>query len=318
MSAYIIRRLIQGIVIIVLVSVIIFSMMHFLPGDPLLIYIAQNQIESISKEDYDALRVQYGLDKPLPVQYFNWASNVLHGDFGASIVYRDKVGKLLAERLPVTAHIAILTIILSTILGILAGLICALRRGGSLDTIVTSIANFGISIPAFWLGILMIYVFAYELKWLPIYGYTSPFKDFWLSTKQLVMPVLCLSLLSIAATARQTRSSILEIIRQDYIRTAWSKGLKERDVVIRHTLKNGLIPVVTLVGIHVALVFGGSVIIETVFNIPGMGRLLVNAVFAQDYPIVQGGCLLIAIIVVITNILVDIFYGWLDPRIRYS
>jgi peptide/nickel transport system permease protein len=318
MPAYIIRRLIQGVVIIILVSIIIFSMMHFLPGDPLLIYIEQNQLQSLTKEDYDALRVQFGLDKPLPLQYFNWASDVLHGDFGTSIVYRDKVSKLLAERLPVTAHLAILTLIISTILGILAGLVCALRRGGPLDTLVTSIANFGISIPAFWLGILMIYFFAYELKWLPICGYTSPFKDFWLSTRQLVMPVFCLSLLSIAATARQTRSSILEVVRQDYIRTAWSKGLKERNVVIRHTLKNGIIPVVTLLGIHVALIFGGSVIIETVFNIPGMGRLMVNAVFAQDFPIVQGGCLVIATIVVMTNIMVDIFYGWLDPRIRYG
>jgi peptide/nickel transport system permease protein len=200
----------------------------------------------------------------------------------------------------------------------MAGLTSALRRGSWLDTLVVSLANFGVSIPVFWLGILMVYLFSLYLGWLPVQGYTSPFKDFWLSTRQLIMPVICLCVGSLATNTRQTRSSMLEIIRQDYIRTAWSKGLKERIIVFRHVLKNGLIPVITLIGMQVSFIIGGSVLIETVFNIPGMGRLMIESVFSQDFPIVQGGCLVIATMVTSVNLFVDISYGWLDPRIRYN
>lgn len=164
----------------------------------------------------------------------------------------------------------------------------------------------------------MIYFFGLKLSWLPIQGYTSPFTDFWLSTQKLIMPVICLSVVSLASNTRQTRSSMLEVLHQDYVRTAWSKGLKEKDIIIRHTLKNSLIPIVTLAGMHIPIIFGGSVLIETVFNIPGMGRLMVNAVLAQDFAIVRTCFLLISAIVVFANLLVDISYSWLDPRIRYS
>ena len=174
------------------------------------------------------------------------------------------------------------------------------------------------TVPVFWLGVLGIYFFGLKLGWLPLSGYTSPFEDFWYSIKQLIMPVICLSVIPLASTARQTRSSVLEIVHQDYIRTAWSKGLKEGQVIIRHALKNGLIPVITLLGIQVPIIFGGSVLVETVFNIPGMGRLLVNSVIAQDYPIVQACVLIMAMMVVFSNLLVDLSYGWLDPRIRYD
>lgn len=318
MTTYIIRRLLQGMIVLVAVSILVFLLMRLLPSDPLQIYLSHSDIEKISPEAYQALKVKYGLDKPLLMQYLSWASNTLHGDFGESIYYNDKVDKLLLERLPVTGHLAILSVILSSILGVTAGTICALRRGSTLDTIITSAANFGVSIPIFWLGVLMIYLFGLYLGWLPIHGYTSPFNDFWMSTRQLVMPVICMAFTAMASKARQTRSSILEVIRQDYIRTAWSKGLRERTIVFRHILKNGLIPVVTLIGMNVSHIFGGSVLVETVFNIPGMGRLMVTSVFAQDYPVVQGCSLLFALIVVLVNIIVDITYGWLDPRIRYS
>jgi peptide/nickel transport system permease protein len=172
--------------------------------------------------------------------------------------------------------------------------------------------------PAFWVGIILIYLLAFKAGWLPVHGYTSPFEDFWLSTKQVIMPVICLSLFSIASLTRLTRSSMLEVVKQDYIRTAWAKGLRERVIIMRHTIKNALIPVITVMGLQVAFIFGGSVLIETVFNIPGIGRLMTQSVMQQDFQVVQGGILIIATVVVLTNLIVDISYGWLDPRIRYE
>jgi peptide/nickel transport system permease protein len=301
-----------------MISIIIFLLVRFLPGDPILLYVSQNQLTGLTDADIQNLRAEFGLDKSVPMQYVNWVTNLFRGDFGTSIYYHDSVGTLLAERLPVTAHLGVLSFIISNVVGVLGGLACALRRGGKVDALVTSIANLGISIPSFWLGILLIYVISLRLDWLPICGYTSPFEDFWLNTRQLIMPVLCLSAFSLASITRQTRSSVLEVVRQDYIRTAWSKGLRERTVVMKHTLKNGLIPVVTLGGIQLAYIFGGSVFIESVFNIPGMGRLMVSAIFAQDYPVIQSCTLVVAMTVVLINLLVDISYGWLDPRIRYG
>jgi peptide/nickel transport system permease protein len=317
MTAFIIRRLIQAVFILILVSILIFLLMRLLPGDPLQLYMAENEIKQLTPEDYHTLLTQFGLDKTLPRQYFDWLSAIFHGDLGTSIYYHDKINKLLVERLPVTIHIGILSLIISSFFGILAGFICAVRRGGKLDTLITSLANLGMTVPIFWLGILMIYFFGLYLRWLPIQGYISPFSDFGSSTRHLIMPVLCLSTGALASNARQTRSSVLEVIRQDYIRTAWSKGLSERMVVIRHALKNSLIPVITLIGLQVAHILGGSVLVETVFNIPGMGRLMVQSVFAQDYPVVQSMSLLISAMVVLTNLVVDTSYGWIDPRIRY-
>jgi peptide/nickel transport system permease protein len=318
MIAYIVRRLIQSAVVLIIVSVIVFLLMRLLPGDPLLLYTVRNQLDQLTPEQKQQLRVEFGLDKPLPMQYLSWAGDLVRGDFGKSLFYNEKVGKLLGQRIPLTLHLGLLALILSTVLGISAGLVCALRRGGWLDTTVTAIANLGISVPVFWLGILMVYLFSLYLGWLPVQGYTSPFQDFWRGTKQLIMPVICLSVVALASNTRQTRSSILEVVRQDYIRTAWSKGLRERTIIIKHILKNGLIPVITLIGLQVSMIIGGSVLIETVFNIPGMGRLMVEAVFNQDFPTVQGGCLVIASIITLANLCIDISYGWLDPRIRYG
>jgi peptide/nickel transport system permease protein len=215
-------------------------------------------------------------------------------------------------------HLGILSVLLSAIVGITFGVLCALRRGTWIDTVFTLLANIGITAPSFWVGIILIYFLALKLSLLPVYGYTSPFTDFWLSTRQVILPVFCLSLFSIASLTRQARSSTLEVIRQDYIRTAWAKGLRERSIVMTHVIKNSLIPVVTMLGMQVGFVFGGSVLIESVFNIPGIGRLMRDAVFTQDYQIVQSGVLIIAAVVVFANILVDISYGWFDPRIRYG
>lgn len=318
MTTYVIRRLILALIVILIVSIMVFLAMNFLPSDPLLIFITKNDLQNLTVSDINILRHEFGLDKSLEMQYVDWLAGMIHGDLGNSIVYQDKVNKLVAQRLPITIYLGILSFILATVLGITAGTLAAIRRGKWIDTLMTSLANLGITVPIFWLGIMMIYFFGFTLRWLPLQGYTSPLQNFWLSTKQLIMPVFCLSVIPLASNARQSRSSLLEVIHKDYIRTAWSKGLRERNIIIKHTLKNGLIPIITLAGMHIPMIFGGSVLIETVFNIPGMGRLMVSAVIAQDLPIVRACFLILALIVVITNLLVDISYGLVDPRIRYN
>jgi peptide/nickel transport system permease protein len=319
MTTYIVRRLMQTLFVLIMVTLVIFFAMRLLPGDPLIIYVGQSQqFASLSEEGLEKLRHQFGLDKPIMVQYANWVYGVVRGDFGNSIFYTQPVGRLILERYPVTIHLGLLAFILSTILGILAGLLAAIRRGKWADRVVTPLTYIGITVPVFWLGILMIYTFGLKLHWLPIIGYTSPLDDFWLSTKQAIMPVICLSVGALAATARQMRSSMLEVIRQDYIRTAWSKGLRERLIIVRHALKNSLIPVITVLGLHVGWIFGGSVIVETVFSIPGIGYLMVTSIFCQDYAVVQSCTLIFAVMVIFANLIVDISYGWLDPRIKYG
>ena len=225
---------------------------------------------------------------------------------------------LIKERLPVTMHLGILAFLLGNFVGVLFGVVCALRRGRWIDTAITLLANIGITLPAFLIAILLIYMLSLQLRWLPTTGYTSPFTDFWKSTKQIIMPVFCMSLFTIAAQCRQTRSSMLEVIKQDYIRTAWAKGLGEFRITMIHALKNALIPVITVMGLQVSVIFGGSVLIETVFAIPGVGRLMASSVLQQDFMVVQAVVLLVGTVVVLANLIVDISYGWFDPRIRFD
>jgi peptide/nickel transport system permease protein len=319
MTTYIIRRLLWALVILILLTLLVFFSMRLLPGDPIIIYVGQSQgLVGMTPEALDKLRAEYGLDKPIMVQYINWVGGIFHGDLGESVTYHEDVAKLMLKRFPITIYIGAITFVIATFLGVLAGMFAALRRGKLTDQIVTPLSYIGISIPIFWLGVLMIYAFAMKLHWLPTSGYTSPFKDFLMSTRQLVMPVICLAVTQVAGLSRQMRSSVLEVVRQDYVRTAWSKGLSERLIVIKHILKNSLIPVITLMGFAIGGIFGGSVLIESVFNIPGMGRLMVTSIFAQDYVVVQACTLIFAIIVLVTNLVVDMSYGWLDPRIRYG
>ena len=315
MAAYIVRRLMQAVIVLFIVSLIVFSFLHIMPGDPVLFMLGTT---APSQEVIDALRKELWLDRPLVVQYGHWLSNCIQGDFGKSILYNEEVTSILARRVPITIHIGLLSFILANLLGVLAGIICAVRRGKILDSVISTIANIGLAIPSFWLGILGIYLFSLKLGLLPVQGYTSPFSDFWLNTRQLIMPVFCLAIVSVAAIARQTRSAMLEVIRQDYIRTAWAKGFTERKIIIKHVLKNGLIPVATLSGMQLGVLIGGTVLIETVFNIPGMGRLIASSVMSRDYIVVQACALVIGVSVVLINLAVDIFYGWLDPRIRYD
>jgi peptide/nickel transport system permease protein len=297
---------------------LVFLAMRLLPGDPIRMILTVSSAESFSEEQIAQVRHEYGLDRSLFIQYFDWVGGILHGDMGNSILQRIPVSDEILRRIPITFHLGILAFIFGLLIGIPVGIISAVRRGTWLDTLVVTLSNLGITVPAFWLGVLLMWVFGYYLRWLPIMGYTSPFTDFWYNTKQLIMPVFCLTLFPIASTARQTRSSMLEVMRQDYIRTAWSKGLTERVIITKHALKNGLIPVVTLAGMAVPMIVGGTVLIETVFNIPGMGRLAVTSVLNQDYPYVQGIVIIVSAAVLLVNFIVELVYGWLDPRIRYD
>lgn len=321
MTTYIIRRVLIGLVVLLLVTILVFLFVRLLPGDPLMLFMPVydvQQIQRIGPEERQKLLAQFGLDKSMPEQYIRWLGDVFRGDLGESIVLREDVTTLMAEVLPRTAYLGSISLILGTGLGILFGIIVALKRGTWTDNVITLLANTGITVPQFWLGLLMIYFFAFKLGWFPTSGWTSPFDDFWMSTKQIIMPVIALSVGGMSGMCRLTRSCMLEVIRQDYVRTAWAKGLREKMIVFRHQIRNAMIPIVTVLGGTLGAILGGSVIIENVFAIPGMGRLMVSGVFDQDYQIIQAGVLIFGGIVIFSNLMVDIIWAWVDPRIRYD
>jgi len=318
MTTYIIRRLMHAVLVILLVSLMVFLLMRLLPGDPILMYVASGDLQSISKEQIVHLKHELGMDRPLFVQYFDWLKNAVQGNLGKSILHRYDVLQEIGRRLPITFYLGLLSFMIGCVIGPFLGVVSAVRRGKWQDSLVTVIANLGITAPTFWLGILLIYLFSLYLGLLPVYGYTSPLVDLWKNLRQSIMPIFVLATFPIASAARQTRSSVIEVMRQDYIRTAWAKGLSERVIIMRHVLKNALMPVVTLQGMLLRNIIGGSVIVETVFVIPGMGKLVVDGMLSQDYTVVQGVILVIAVVVVISNLVIDILYGWLDPRIQYE
>jgi peptide/nickel transport system permease protein len=314
LRGYIVRRLIQTIIVLLIVTIVTFLLLHITPGDPAAAMLGTEA----SLEQIKELQKELWLDRPFIVQYAHWLFNVFKGDFGNSIMFREPAIRVFAERLPITLYLTLLATVLSAVVGITAGVICAIRRGSLLDQFISLFANLGISTANFFLGYIGILIFSFKLGWLPISGYTSPMVDFWLSTRQIIMPVIIMATPGIAVMARQTRSSMLEVIHQDYIRTAYSKGLKENVIVMKHAMKNALIPVVTLLGLQVRILAGFSVVVETVFNIPGLGRLLIQGAVNKDYIIIQGGVLLLGTLVCLVNLLVDISYGWLNPRYQYE
>jgi peptide/nickel transport system permease protein len=320
MAGYMIRRLFMGLIVILIVTILVFLLIRLLPGDPLLMYLTQQQFRDTLYDPTQLAQLQarFGLDVSLPMQYINWIADMFRGDFGESISLQEPVSKLILDRMPVTIHLSVIGAIFATVFGIGCGIICALRRATWLDNVLTFLANIGITVPSFWAAIILLYIFGLKLHWVPIGGYTSPFEDFWLNCRQIALPVFCEAIGGLAMNTRLTRSCMLEVVAQDYIRTAWAKGLKERVIVVRHTIKNGLIPLIANMAFLVAGLFGGSVIIETLFNINGVGRLLTGALLGQDYMIVQASTLLFTVLITFANIAVDISYGWLDPRIRYD
>ena len=314
MIDYIIRRLLISILVVFIVSVFVFTVMHMLPGEPVRLAMGYEAAE----EDVQRVREELNLTKPLLTQYYLWIKGLFQGDFGISIVYQRTVAELLKERLPRTITLGIPAIIIAVIVGVVFGIISAIRRGKWLDQVITLISTLGIGTPRFWLGIVLIYIFAVGLKLLPMQGYTSPTEDFSMFLKKAIMPVFCMCIVMLASIARQTRSNMLEVLNQDYIRTARANGIPERQIIFKHALKNALIPVITIIGMQARVVVGGSLLVEQVFSIAGIGTMMVLAIGNRDYFVIQSCVLIISLFTVVSNLIVDILYGFIDPRIRYA
>jgi peptide/nickel transport system permease protein len=317
MKAYLLRRFVGMATVLLIVSMAVFGLMNFVPGDPIVARYGEDT--TLTKEQEDALRRQYGLDKPLPIQYAAWLRGVVTLDFGRSITQRRPVSEMIAERLPVTLQVQGFAFVIILALALPAGIIAAVFRNSLLDRVVSVAALAGVAMPGFWLGILLIMLFAVKLGWLPVSGYVSLASDPVEALRFLILPALTAALGGTAAVVmRQTRSSLLEVLDQDYVRTARSKGLPERRVIFAHALRNAMLPVATVLGLAIGQLLAGSVIIERIFTIPGMGRLAVDAIFQRDFPVIQAVVLLLAGMVVLANLVTDLAYAVLDPRIRYS
>ena len=306
MVSYILRRIVMLIPVLFGVTLVSFSLLHLVPGDPAEVLGGQEA----SKADIDRIRKEYGLDQPLVVQYVHFVENAVRGDLGISIQSRHPVRELLLQRLAFTLQLALASVLVAAALGLLAGIISSTRQYSFFDTASMLGALFGISMPIFWLGLLLILVFAANLQWLPSGGTGS--------IRHLILPAIALGSASAAVIARMTRASMLEVTRQDYIRTARATGYRERVIIFRHALKNAMIPVLTVFGLEFGSMLGGAVLTETVFSLPGIGRLLVEGIFARDYPVVQGAMILVASTFVLVNLLTDVAYAFFDPRIRYE
>jgi len=315
LTQYIIRRLIHSVIIVWGCATLVFFLLRAIPGDPIIQLLGPEY----TPEAADALRAKLGLDEHAVVQYFRWMGNLLRGDLGTSITGVESVRSAILTGLPRTMSIAALAFLIATAIAIPAGIMAALRRNSFADFAVSTVAFVGVSMPSFWFGIILILVFSVELNWLPSLGYASISEDGpWEWFKHLILPSLAIGAGYAAILMRFVRAGLLEALSSDYIRTARSKGLTERRVVIAHGLRNSLIPVITVAGIQVALLLSGAVVIETVFSIRGIGRLLVGAIFDKDYPMVQGAILVVAVIFVFANLIVDIAYTLIDPRIKYD
>lgn len=306
MSKYIVKRLLLMIPVILGVSLIVFSLMHLTPGDPVQIMLGEYALPA----DIAAVRETLGLNDPLHEQYFRFIRGAIQGDFGDSLFFRQPVMELINQRLGYTLQLSILSMIISYLIAFPVGIISAVKQNSWMDNVGMVGALLGVSMPSFWLAMMLILVFSLHLGWFPASGVGT-----W---KHLVLPAISLGASGAALTTRLVRSSMLEVIRQDYIRTARSKGLAEKLIIYKHALKNALIPVITVIGLRLGFILGGAVITETIFARPGVGRLMVDSIFRRDYLVVQGVTFIIAISILIANMLVDITYSLIDPRIRYE
>jgi peptide/nickel transport system permease protein len=313
MGAFIIRRLLSTLLVMGLVGVFIFLLLHLSPGDPAAIIAGDNATPA----QIEAIRTSLGLNDPLHVQFGRWAARVLNGDLGISIFSNVPVATLIGQRVWPTVSLAFTTIVLAVALALAAGVLAAWKAGSLADRLVMIISVVGFSVPVFVVGYLLIYVFAITLRWLPVQGYSPLADGFWPWASHLILPSTALGLAYVALIARITRTAMLDVLAEDYMRTARAKGVATGPMLFKHALKSAGIPIVTVVGIGIALLIGGVVITETVFNLPGIGRLVVDAISKRDYPIIQGVILLFSGVYVIINLLVDLSYTLLDPRIRY-
>ncbi|MGQ9554033.1 MAG: ABC transporter permease [Anaerolineae bacterium] len=355
MTRYIAQRLVMLIPVLLGISVITFAMLRLIPGDPCRVMLGERATEEMCA----AFNERMGLDDPIYIQYWHYLSGILKGDLGISIKTGEPVASELAERLPMTIELTLVAIFLAVSVGIAAGVLAAVRHRSAVDLATMVVANIGVSMPIFWLGLVLMFLFAFKLQWLPPSGrstvgvelkplaeawrlgkaspgwflslaqflsgfhllaaaLTGNLAALWDTIKHLILPAVALATIPIAIIARMTRSSLLEVLGQDYVRTARAKGLLQRLVLWRHAMKNALLPIVTTIGLEVGYLLGGAFLTETVFSLPGVGRLVVDRILARDYPVVQGAVLVIAAIFVFVNLIVDLTYAWIDPRIHYE
>lgn len=313
MLGYIARRLLATIPVMGVVAVVVFLMLRLTTGDPAAIIAGDNA----TAQDVAAIRAKLGLDEPIVKQFVIWITRVLQGDFGESFFFKKQVSSLIVERIEPTLALATSTIILAVSIAVPLGVMAAWRRGTWIDRVVMGFSVLGFSVPVFVVGYLLIYLFAVQLGWLPVQGYQRLAQGFWGFFERIILPSVTLAVVYVALIARITRASMLEVLEADHVRTARAKGLNELSVLLRHALRNAAVPIVTIIGLGVALLIGGVVVTESVYAIPGLGRLTVDAVLARDYPTVQAVILLFSAVYVLINLLVDLTYTFLDPRIRY-
>jgi peptide/nickel transport system permease protein len=313
---YLLGRLLWCVPVMLGASVLIFVLLRFLPGDVVDIILGSEG--SATPEVRETIRRLFGLDRPIYVQYLVWLGAVLRGDLGSSLRTSEPVAGLLLSRLPITIELAVLSVAISVLLAVPLGVVAAVKRGGPVELLARLVGLIGLSLPNFWLATMLILIASLGFGWLPSLIYVNPLSDPIENLKQMLMPAVSLALALMAIVLRMTRSAMLEVLGQEYVKTARAKGLGERVVLMRHALKNAMIPVVTVVGIQMGTLFGSTVVIEQIFGLPGMGWTFVNGIYQRDYPTVQGAVLMLALTFVLVNLIVDVMYAYLDPRIRYE
>jgi peptide/nickel transport system permease protein len=314
MKKYIVRRLISIIPVLWLVSVLVFSLIHLVPGDPVLVILGT----TAEKTQVEAMRHKLGLDQPLWLQYGRWMGGLLQGNLGHSIISDEPVMEMILRRIPTTLTVAAAALLLSLSISIPAGILSSLRHNTYMDYVFMGLVIIAVSMPSFWLALLFILLFSVQLKLLPMMGWVSIFSNFWEGLKYLILPAMSLAFVLAALVARMTRSSMLEVLREDYIVTALSKGTPKRLIVFKHALKNAFAPVLTIIGFQIGFLLGGTVVIEDIYSIPGVGRLIFTAITNRDYPVVQGCILMVTVVYVFVNAAVDLAYAYFDPRVSFD
>jgi len=313
MLSYVLRRVLSTLPVMGIVALFVFSLLYIAPGDPAAV-IAGDQA---SPADVERIRQSLGLDRPFLIQFGSWLWNIVHGDLGTSIFTNLPVAKMIAQRIEPTFSLMAITLVLTILVAVPLGVAAAWKAGSWVDRTIMAFAVFAFSLPVFVVGYVLAYVFALQFEWLPVQGYTPLTAGVWPWLKNLILPALALGSVYIALIARITRASMLEVLQQDYVRTARAKGLGQRNILFVHALKNAAVPIVTVIGIGIALLIGGAVVTESVFAIPGLGRLTIDAILRRDYPVIQGIVLLFSFLYVLVNLMVDVTYTLVDPRIRY-
>jgi peptide/nickel transport system permease protein len=313
MKRYLASRLAGMFAVMAIVAVMVFVLTRAASGDPISVLLG----DQASAEDVARVQQQYGLDRPLPVQFGYWLKELAQGNLGQSIFLQRPVAQALWERAEPTTLLALMAVAIATLIGVPCGVVSAVFRGRAIDQFFTGLAMLGASIPSFWLGLVLMQVFAVSLGWFPVSGYGDPDASLLERMRHLVLPAAVLGMLNSALIIRFTRASMLDVLDEDYVRTARAKGLGELPVVLKHALRNALVPIVTVIGLTIALMIGGAVVTETVFGLPGVGNLVVSAVLRRDYPVIQGALLVVAMIYVVINFLTDLLYLWVDPRVKY-